>query len=196
MENSIKAVYIAAGVLIGVLILTTFVLVFRKGGQFLETIDGIKTTEAIAQYNSDFVYYNREDNNIFDIITACNKAYDINHENMFDAENGVNIEVIINADNEYKFERNGKIKIKMTGKPDVEKNLVEIVDQKKLIDLITQKMADLTIDGELISTTLSTITVEDSTEGRIHKYLYTFTGKLEYDNFGKINKIEFKLNTP
>lgn len=199
MENSVKAVYIAAGLLIGILILSTFALVFGKGGQFLETIDTIESTEVITQYNSELINYNRDNNNIFDVITACNKAYDINYENMFDDKEGLNIFVYVNDDNEYAFYRDGKIRLEINGSL-TEKDLIEVENQKSLINLITQTMQDLEIDGKTITTTLSSITVQENAgvngDERIQEYIYTFNGEVEYDKYGKINQINFTLNTP
>lgn len=100
MENITKAVYIVAGVLIGILILTAFIFVFRKGGQMLENIDNSKTSEAIAEYNSKLIIYNRlgtDDNynTIFDAITAWNLAYDINEENFYDEKNSLEIQIVV-----------------------------------------------------------------------------------------------------
>ena len=200
MENATKALLMAAGVLIGILMLSIFVLVFKKSGQFLESIDTVETTELITQYNSKLIDYNRDNNNIFDVISACNKAFDINYKNMFDEKDGINIYIIIKDDrDEYRFERNGKVTVLNDGHKD-EYDITNEMQKKIIINLITQKIKELEIDGETVEINLSTITVQDapvgSNEEEIHKYMYTFSGKTEYDNWGKINQITFRLNDP
>lgn len=176
MENSIKAVYMAAGVLIGVLILTTFVFVFRKGGQLLETVDSRKVAEDVAAYNSKLVIYNRQGidddsdgdiddnyNTIFDVVTAWNLAYDINEENLHDMKNCLEIYIDLNKDGSYEYQ--------LSYENNCNKGYVNATE--KLTDLI--KMY-----GK----------VEDST---YNDYEYKFKGKTEYDDStGKINKIIFE----
>ena len=174
MENSIKAVYMAAGVLIGVLILTTFVFVFRKGGQLLETVDSRKTAEDIAAYNSKLVIYNRQGidyesdgviddnyNTIFDVVTAWNLAYDINEENLYDDKNCLKIELKVDSKT-----------YKLTNKNEVRDNDNAIVNIK-LTDLIKDY-------GQ----------VADST---YNEYIHKFKGFTEYDaQTGKIVEIKFE----
>lgn len=102
MENATKAIYMVAGVLIGILILTAFIFVFRKGGQMLETVDNKETNEAIAEYNSKLIIYNRTGENenyntIFDAITAWNLAYDMNEQNLHDEKNCLEIDIEVNS---------------------------------------------------------------------------------------------------
>ena len=108
MENATKAFLMAAGVLIGILIMTAFIFVFRKGGQMLETVDNRETSEVIAEYNSKLIIYNRigdtdndgiidSYNTIFDAITAWNLAYDINEQNLHDEKNCLEIDIEVNG---------------------------------------------------------------------------------------------------
>lgn len=183
MENSIKAVYMAAGVLIGVLILTTFIFVFRKGGQVLENVDNRKSSEAIAEYNSKLIIYNRKSyeedgeihyyyNTIFDIVTACNLAYEINNQNEFDNRNYLIIEFRA---------------------PDVrapDRSNTYILENKK-----EQKkgyIADKLLT-DLIKDYGKRIDIDPRPDVYKWDYEYKFTGKTVYDDStGKINKIIFE----
>lgn len=182
MENTTKALLMAAGVLIGVLILTAFIWVFRKGGQMLETVDNKKSTEAIEEYNSKLIIYNRENNNIFDVITACNMAFDINTQNMFDITNGLTINIHID----------GTSYILSRGDKTIEKGKI---GSEKLTDLIRKEMGNRIINGENTMTTLSTIEKRTVGTEEFQEYIYTFTGNISYDeSSGKINQINFILN--
>ena len=173
MENSVKAIYMAAGVLIGVLILTTFVFVFRKGGQFLEAVDGRKASEDIAAYNSKFVIYNKEGidvdedgdiddnyNTIFDVVTACNLAYHINKENLYDEQNCLEIQLTVDG------------------------NVFELTHENKLFN----NGSEINIKPKELIKYYGQ--VEDST---YDDYKYKFKGTVEYDSKdGKIIKIIFE----
>ena len=107
MENAVKALYIAAGMLIGVMVLSVWVYLFRQGaslGQFYETD---QNTLQITAFNSQFEKYTNiterkpgelkflaKGNLPSDVITCANLAYDINRKADFDEKDCV--EVIVN----------------------------------------------------------------------------------------------------
>lgn len=177
MENATKSLLMAAGVLIGILIMTAFIWVFRKGGQMLETVDNRETSEAIAEYNSKLIIYNRDNNNIFDVITACNMAFDINTQNMFDSKNGLGITINIPGNPIYILERDDENQEK--GK----------INGKKLTSFITE-----VIDGKILGEIEEREETIDGDIQVVHEYLHTFNGILGYDSTGKINQINFTLN--
>ena len=164
MENATKALYMAAGVLVGILILTVMIFVFRQGGQLLETLDDNNKTLAIEKFNSELIIYNREGirtpenesyNTIFDIVTACNLAWDINEQNLHDVENCLEIEV--------------------TGIYELDRNNIATPAGTSLNDLIRTygKYEENAITHE-------------------YEYEHIFSGTVEYNmNTGKINKIIF-----
>lgn len=164
MENSTKAFYMAAGVLIGIMVLTAFVLVFSKGGQVLSEIDNKEISRQIEEYNAKLIIYNRENNTIFDVVTACNLAYDINNQNMFDNHNYLEIDLKLEGGVNYKLENNKE-------------------QEKGFIGTSTKSNIELT---RLIRDYGQTI------EGT-YEYQYKFKGEVvEYDTqTGKINKIVF-----
>lgn len=187
MENATKALLMAVGVIIGVLVLTIFIWVFRKGAQMLESVDNKGNSELIAEYNSKFIIYNRESyiakdgkkheyyNTVFDIVTACNLAYEINNRNDFDNKEYLIIEVILDTPmhsgtyilENKKEQKEGYIGIGTNELPLTE--LIKVYGKKILFD-----------------------TDPDPNK---HKwdFEYKFKGRTEYDNItGKINKIIFE----
>ena len=176
MENATKALYMVAGVLIGLLVLAAFILVFRKGGQTLETIDNRKASEAIAEYNSKLIIYNRDNNNIFDVITACNMAFDINTKNMFDSINGLGIQIDIDG-TKYSLQRGDDLQVKGE------------IGGKKLTSFI-----NVNIEGKTLGEIEKIEETKDDIKQTIHEYCHTFTGQVEYDSTGRINQINFILN--
>lgn len=112
MENAIKALYMGAGVLIGVMILSVFVYMFRTGASFGETYELKKNTEQIQAFNSKFeVYDNRsvqrgdsagysfvtKGNTISDVISCANLIMDINEKNDYDLQNAIQLKLNIGA---------------------------------------------------------------------------------------------------
>lgn len=106
MDNSIKALYIAAGMLLGVMILGVWVYLFRQGASLGQNYEADRNTERIQAFNSQFEKYTvitsqrnadygysfDEKGNIpSDVITCANLAYNINRKNDFDENNCVEI---------------------------------------------------------------------------------------------------------
>ena len=92
MENATNALYIAAGVLLGVLILTFAVALFAMFGnsskEIIEQIDASKITE----FNNNFLkFYNNEVKiDAYDLVTMANFARKNNKEMLVDSESGAN----------------------------------------------------------------------------------------------------------
>lgn len=83
MENASRALFIAAGVLVGVLILTIIVVLFNSfAGSSKNIIDKIEKNK-IAEFNNDFLKYSGVDVGItvHDVITMVNKAKESNSLN-------------------------------------------------------------------------------------------------------------------
>ena len=94
MENAAKALYMAAGVLIGIMLLSVIVFIFSSGGKIWETKDSNAETQKIEEFNSKLIIYTGDSRNtIFDVITACNLAYDINKQNEYDNINNIEIDI-------------------------------------------------------------------------------------------------------
>lgn len=107
MENITKALYMAAGVLIGLLLLAAFVWVFSNGGKFLASFEDSGDIKQVEQYNAELLVYQRENNTIYDVVSAINKAKDINEQYLYDSQNSIRIVVTgiyeLNIDNSENF---------------------------------------------------------------------------------------------
>ena len=81
MENASKALLMAAGILVGILILTLMVTLFLSSRDISTSYDKRKQEEAVQQFNVNFTKYLGQDLNIHQAITITN----------FANENGVKI---------------------------------------------------------------------------------------------------------
>lgn len=87
MENASKALLMAGGVLIGVLILTLAVYLFTTFGATSSEIAKEIQSHEITEFNAKYtIYQNRDDLTVYDIITANNRAKE-------DTEDGYAVEV-------------------------------------------------------------------------------------------------------
>lgn len=100
MENASKALLMAGGLLISIMVVTFMVVVLRKAGSMSAEYDVQMSENELASFNSQFELYAKEDNNFLDIITVSNMAYDVNQKNGYDAQNGVTVKVEIDKGNQ------------------------------------------------------------------------------------------------
>ena len=79
MENATKALVMAGGVLIGVLILGLMVYLFTTFGSTSAQINAQNATKQLVQFNSKFTSYeNKEGLTIYDIVTVAGYAKENN----------------------------------------------------------------------------------------------------------------------
>lgn len=78
MENASKALLMAAGILIGVLLLTLMVALFSSSKSLFDSYDTTKQSEAIQQFNVNFTKYVGQDLTIHEVVTICNFAEEHN----------------------------------------------------------------------------------------------------------------------
>lgn len=98
MENASKALLITAGVILGVMLLAVMVYVFRQGASVNETYDQKQINLQLELYNSQFENFDKQNNNIMDVISLCNLAFDVNKECNFDTSTAVEIEIEIGSE--------------------------------------------------------------------------------------------------
>lgn len=85
MENASKALIMAAGVLIGIMILSLAVYLFATFGSTSAELHKQKETDQLNQFNSQFTSYEgKEDITIYDVITVANLATENNKYYEFD----------------------------------------------------------------------------------------------------------------
>ncbi len=93
MENASKALIIAASTLIALMVLASMVYLFREGVRLNEHYDTNQIQRNLELYNSRFTEFDRRNNNIVDVISVCNLAYDVNTDTDYDAGWAVRVEV-------------------------------------------------------------------------------------------------------
>lgn len=81
MENASKALLMAAGILVGVLILALMLTLFFSSKELTSSYDKRKQTEAVQQFNVNFTKYLGQDLTIHQVITITNFATQ-NHVNI------------------------------------------------------------------------------------------------------------------
>ena len=89
MENAVKALLIAAGVLVGIMIVTLGVSLYTSLNNYVESTQKEISTKNIQQFNEQFTRYINYDEDtgeilktltIQDIVTAANTAYENNRK--------------------------------------------------------------------------------------------------------------------
>ena len=74
MENATTALYIAAGTLIGVMIISLVVFFFRRVGTMYSEQDAIMSTEQLAEWNKEYLAYDKKLMYGTDLVSVLNKA--------------------------------------------------------------------------------------------------------------------------
>jgi len=74
MENASKALLMAGGILIGLLILALMITLFISSREIFTSYDTTKKSEAIQQFNVNFTKYLGQDLTIHQVVTICNFA--------------------------------------------------------------------------------------------------------------------------
>ncbi len=74
MENASKALLMAAGVLLGILILALMTTLLISSKNLSMSYEETKQSEAVQQFNANFTKYVGHDITIHDVVTICNFA--------------------------------------------------------------------------------------------------------------------------
>lgn len=85
MENASKALILAAGVLIGILILSLMVYLFSSLTGVALEVQKENNQKVITQFNAEFVQYQSKENvTIYDVVSVKNYAKEINNNRNYD----------------------------------------------------------------------------------------------------------------
>ena len=171
MENASKALLMAAGFLMGLLILSLMVYLFVSFGSNAEEMRGQIERDRLAQFNSQFTsYQGKEGITIYDIITAAGFATE---NNKYYGFNKKTISVNSNYGDYY-------VAVVLQGKGQIEYGSGDTTDniQTKYNDLITETLDNMNHssnpdDSELVQYNCQTYLSEAT--GRV--YLVMFTPK-------------------
>lgn len=105
MENASKALLMAAGVLIGILIISLAVYLFVSFGSTSAEIHKQNDEQQIEQFNSQFTSYEGKKCTIYDVVTVANlatennKYYELKKSNLNDRMQGNDNYISVRVDN-------------------------------------------------------------------------------------------------
>ena len=94
MENASKALLIAGGILLAILILSALVFMFSSVRNFSESQEEKTLAEQTAKFNAEYDVYNKSVMYGTDVISVINKAIDYNLRN---SESTINIVLDLSA---------------------------------------------------------------------------------------------------
>ena len=80
MENASKALIMAAGVLIGVMVISLGVYLFLTFSMSASKVHEENAQTQLDQFNSQFLKYNGLEVNIYDVVTMASLAYENNKD--------------------------------------------------------------------------------------------------------------------
>ena len=90
MENASKALLIAGGMLLTMLVLSLLVYAWGIFSEYQAAQDQIKETEVTAKFNEQFINYQREDLLGYDVLSLVNKVLDYNQRYSSEGVNEIN----------------------------------------------------------------------------------------------------------
>lgn len=221
MDSLVKALYMVAAVLIGILIITMMMYVFRQGAQLNMSYDNSFYTKNVARFNSkieslitknhnnaliltgsrssyDTLSYSSAD----EVISVVNLAYDYNKECEYDITNQIIVE-IYNTSGTKKY----WVEVKSTGN-DLKAGCIyegsSQITYADFIKLYGNNFIEPAAKSLIVGAGLATESSEDMQAIRTQNnyiYEYLFRGEFEYDEgtraneagSGKINKIKFYM---
>ena len=94
MENASKALLMAAGILVGILILSLMTTLFVSSKQLSTSYDRTKNEEAIQRFNANFIKYLGRELTIHEVVTISNFA-ELNEVEVYGAKTKDEIKDIV-----------------------------------------------------------------------------------------------------
>ncbi len=96
MENASKALLIAAGILIGLILITMIIFGYNQISSYYTNREEVKQSEQLAEFNKQYIGYDREDVRGSDLLSLVNKIIDYNAPRINDVnEEKIEISIII-----------------------------------------------------------------------------------------------------
>lgn len=196
MENASKAIYMVGGVLVGLMIISLFIYIFRAGGKFGEKYEQSQNQGQLELYNSKFENFQRENNTISDMVTVTNLANDVNTEANYNFDMSVSIDIEIGNKTfsitpNYKIERNYIFIAKSN-------NVTATSPKIYVYDLLNAKKEELkNSSGSAISISSPVFengdTLSKVNKDMQYKYFFECTDLKYHENGGRVSYMSFKL---
>jgi len=167
MENASKALIIAAGVLIGIMIVATIAYVFSQGGMYFRSESTEASAQKLKEFNAQYEAYNRSNLYGTDVITLVNKVTNDNKNSLEEEQ----IDIILTSKgNEYSklFPKNSvydasEILEKITEQIRIETEPEELeakLEYKEFKTFKTRKMHKATIGYDNDTGRVNLVTIE------------------------------------
>lgn len=100
MENASKALLMAGGVLIGILVLSLIAYLFIYFGSQSQDFRDTMNQKQLTKYNAQYTIYDSRSNlTIYDVVTAINVAFENNVKHMYDSNYNTEHFVSVKVDN-------------------------------------------------------------------------------------------------
>ena len=120
MENASKALLLAAGVLVGLILITMMIYGYGQISDYYRAKEESKESEQLADFNKEYIPYNRENVRGSDLLTLINKIIDYNEVKIDDANRGLEIEISVQIPRDatsfyYNYNENKNIKLIQLG---------------------------------------------------------------------------------
>lgn len=90
MENASKALLMAGGMLIALLVIGALLLVFNQIGDYEKGKSNIVKSTQVADFNKEFAKYTGDDIKGYDLVTLIHKAIDFNSKKDMPTKDGTN----------------------------------------------------------------------------------------------------------
>lgn len=101
MENASKALLIAGGVLLAIMVVSLLILTFTKISDYQSSAQTLQKDSQLAQFNEQFVQYAQKDTKGTDLITLLNRVIDYNQKTIgagdINYDNKITVKVILNG---------------------------------------------------------------------------------------------------
>ena len=133
MENASKALIMAGGVLLGILLISLLLSVYTQMNKTQEESAKIQATKELAEFNAYYESYNKEVVYGAEILTLINKAKETNEDGIT-----INIKVIDVSGNEFESVVDiDAIKNEIIGKKETEYECTEVRYEQGRVNKLT-----------------------------------------------------------
>lgn len=143
MENAVKALLIAAGVLIGVMVLSLGVTLFSSLSEFAINTQEQIDENAVQKFNEQFTRYIDTNLTIQDVVTAANTAYESNTKYGLTGPSDNNYYVIVNMPGNNNLQQNIDEKMSQLLK-DCSEEKYQCTRENVIINSITGRVCEVT----------------------------------------------------
>lgn len=205
MENASKALYMAAGILISLMIVAIFVYLFNAGGNLGEKYEERQSQEQLHLFNSKFENFARSNNSISDMISVTNLAINTNEENEYNTQKTVEIEieiassVFLSVSSKYEIERNNIFIGKLENVSDSSEKIYVYDLMNRKIDEIESKytlsinQACSNADG-VLRDIVGTDTFSIVDNNMKYKYQFKNTDIQYHESTGRVKYMKFEIS--